>query len=77
MYFRYLFYLPLEKGVVLHLNKLSRIPFTQGCFLPSLVEICPKVPEKRTPCEKFTTTTTTTDNGQISIIKAHLSLRLR
>ena len=41
------------------------IPFTQGCFVPSLVE--------RSKCEKFTTTTTTTmttDNGQILMRKA-------
>ena len=33
-------YIPLEKGGALHLNKLeSWIPFTQGCYVPSLVEI--------------------------------------
>ena len=31
-------YLPLEKGVAFHLNKL---PFIQGCFVPSLIEIGP------------------------------------
>ena len=37
-------YLPLEKGGARHLNKLE--PFTQGCFVPSLVEIGPVVLEK-------------------------------
>ena len=35
--FRY--YIPLEKGVVLHLNKLTWIHSTQKWFVPSLVEI--------------------------------------
>ena len=39
-------YLPLEKGVVLHLYKLKS-PFTQGCFVPSLVEIGPVVLEEK------------------------------
>ena len=38
-------YLPLEKGGALHLNKLES-PFTQGCIVPSLVEIGPVVLEK-------------------------------
>ena len=42
MFFRYLCnYLPLEKGGALHL------PFPQGCFVPSLVEIGPVVLEKK------------------------------
>ena len=59
------------------------IPFTQGCIVPGLVEIDLVVLEKKMECEKFTTmpmTTplpTTTDNGQILIRKAHLSLLLR
>ena len=32
------FYLPLEKGVTLDLYKFES-PCTQGCFVPSLVEI--------------------------------------
>ena len=36
------YYLPLEKGVALHLT------FTQGCFVPSLVEIGPVVMEEKT-----------------------------
>ena len=39
-------YLPLEKGVVLHLYKLKS-PFTQGCFVPSFVEIGTVVLEKK------------------------------
>ena len=61
-------YLPLEKGGAL------LIPFTHGCFVPSLVEIGQVVLEKKMTT---TTTTMTTDNGQILIRKAHLSLRLR
>ena len=38
-------YLPLEKGGALHLKK-NLIPFTQGYFMPSLVEIGPVVLEK-------------------------------
>ena len=32
--------------MVLHLNKLEQIPITQGCFVPSSVEIGPAVLEK-------------------------------
>ena len=39
-------YLPLEKGMALHLNK-TWIPFTQGYFVQSLVEIGPVVLEKK------------------------------
>ena len=39
-------YLPLEKGVALHLKKIW-IPITQGCFVPSLFEIGPVVLEKK------------------------------
>ena len=52
----------------------NRIPFTKGCFVPSLVEISPVVLEKKIKYEKFTmtttTTTTATDNGQTLIRKA-------
>ena len=41
-------YLPLEKDGALHLNELANLnPFTQGCFVPSLVEIGPVVLEKK------------------------------
>ena len=36
------FYLPFEKGVALHLNKLESPPL-KGCFVSSLVEIDPLV----------------------------------
>ena len=39
-------YLPLEKGVALHLNKFE-LPSPNGCFVPSLVEISPVVLEKK------------------------------
>ena len=39
-------YLPFEKGGVLHLNKIE-VPFTQGCIVLSLVEICPVGLEKK------------------------------
>ena len=38
--------LPLEKGGALNLKK-TWIPFTKGCFVPSLVEIDPVVMEKK------------------------------
>ena len=38
-----LFTLLYENRMVLHLNKLN--PFTQGCFVPNLVEIGPAVLE--------------------------------
>ena len=43
--FRY--YLPLEKGVVLYLNKQESITITQGCFVLSLIEISPVALEKK------------------------------
>ena len=39
-------YYPLQKGGVLHLNKLES-PSTQGCFVPRLVEIVSAVLEKK------------------------------
>ena len=62
-------YIPLEGGAL------------QGCFVPSLVEIG-LFWRRRRKCEKFTTTATPppltalTDNGQIVIRIAHLSLWL-
>ena len=40
------FYIPLEKGVVLHLIK-TWISITQGCFVPIWVETHPVVSEKK------------------------------
>ena len=39
-------YLPLKNGGALHLEKLEN-SFTQGCFVPSLVEIRPLVQETK------------------------------
>ena len=36
------------------------IPFTQGCYVPSLVELAQWFWRRRWKCEKFTTTPTTT-----------------
>ena len=77
-------YLPLEKGVSLHLNKLeSSSPKNAWCKV--WLKLAQRFWRRRWKCEKFTTTikttttttTITTDNGQILIRKAHLSLRLR
>ena len=46
-------YLPLEMGVALHLNKLE-FPFSQGCFVPSLVEIGPVTLENKMKMWKIT-----------------------
>ena len=54
------------------------ISFTQRCFVPIWLKLVRWFSRKRWKCEKFiTTTTTTTDNGQILIRKAHLILWLR
>ena len=45
--FKFLKYLPLEKGVALHLNRAGDSRFTHGCFVPSLVEIGQVVLEKK------------------------------
>ena len=50
------------------------IPITQGCLVPSLVEIRPVVLEKKMKMWKFTDRRT--DNGQQVIRKAHLSFQL-
>ena len=64
MYFRYFVFTPLGKGRGPSFEQ-TWIPFPQGCFVPSLVEIRPVVLEKKMK-----------DNGQILFRKAHLSLRL-
>ena len=45
------YYLPLQKGMALHLKKIL-IHFTQGCFVSSLVEIGPVVWEKKNKMSK-------------------------
>ena len=44
------FYLPLEKGVTLDLYKFES-PCTQGCFVPSLVEITQWFGRRRGTCQ--------------------------
>ena len=62
-------YLPSENGVVLN---LMFIPCSQGCFVPSLVEIDPVVLEKM----KIWKVYWRTDDGQHAIRKVHLSFQL-
>ena len=69
-------YLPFEKGMALHLNKLIS-PSHKDALCQVWLKLAQWFWRRRWKCEKFTTTTTTTDNGQILIRKAHLSLRLR
>ena len=54
------------------------IPFTQGCLVPSLVEIGPLVLEKKMKMwEVYRQTDGQTDDGWQVIRKAHLSFQLR
>ena len=75
-------YLHLEKGVALHLNKLES-PSHKDDLCQVWLKLAHWFWRRRSKCEKFTTmktkttTMTTTDNGQIFIRKAHLSLRFR
>ena len=72
-------YLPLEMGGALHLNKLESPP-PKDDLCQVWLKLAQWFWKRRWKCEKFTTTpmtTTTTDNGQILIRKAHLSLWLR
>ena len=72
------YYLPLEKGMVLHLKKLeSTSPKDALCQLPSLFEIGLLVLKEKKNMWKVYDKTMTTDNGQIVIRKAHLNLWLR
>ena len=50
-FFLFPYYLPLQKGMALHLKKIL-IPFTQGCFVSSLVEIGLVVWEKKNKMSK-------------------------
>ena len=74
------YYLPLEKGMVLHLNKLESTSPKDALYQVWL-KLAHWFWRRKSKCEKFTTTTTitttpTTDNGRIVIRKAHLNLRL-
>ena len=58
--------------------ELTWIPFTQGCFVPSLVEIGPVVLEKRMKMWKVYRQTYRQMDGQTTMIrKAHFSYQLR
>ena len=71
--FPYYMYLPLENSMALHLNKLeSTLPKDALCQL--WLKLAEWFWRGGWKCEKFKMTT---DNGQISIRKAHLSLQLR
>ena len=79
VYLLFPYYLPLEKDVALHLNKLES-PLPKNGLCQFWGKLAQWFWRRRRTCEKFmttTTTTTTTDNGQILIRKAHLSFRLR
>ena len=70
-------YLPLEKDGTLHLNKLES-PSPKDALCQDLLKLVMWFWRRKWKCEKFTTTRTpTTDNGQILIRKADLSLLLR
>ena len=67
----------LEKSVALHLNKLES-PSHKDALCQVWLKLAHWFWRRRWKCEKFMTMTmTTTDNGQILIRKAHLSLWLR
>ena len=89
MYFRYLLLSPLWKGWSPSFEQ-TWFPFTQGCFVPSLVEIGPVVLEKKmkmwkvyrqkdrqTDRQTDGQTDGRTDAGRQLIRKAHLSFQLR
>ena len=70
---------PLRKGRGSSFEQ-TRIPFTQGCYAPSLVEIDPLDLEKKMRMWKVYDRNNDHNNdscGQILIRKAHLSLWLR
>ena len=79
MYFHYFVIIsPLGKRWVPSYEQ-NWIPFNQGCFVPSLVEIGPVVLEKNLKMWKVYDKNDDNDNddGQIFIRKAQLSLQLR
>ena len=71
-------YLPLGKGGALHLKKIKS-PSSKNALYQVWLKLALWFWRRTWKCEKFmkTPTTTTTDNGQILMKKAHLSLRLR
>ena len=70
--------LPLEKGRVLHLNKFE-FPLPKNAFCQVWLKLAHWFWRRswNVTTTMKTTATTTTDNIQIFIRKAHLSLRLR
>ena len=63
------YYLHLERGEALHLNKLeSSAPTDALCWV--WLKLAQSFWRRRQKCEKFPTTTPTTDNGQVSIREA-------
>ena len=62
-------YLPLKKGEANHLNKVE-FPSPKDVLCQVWLKEAQWFRRRRWKCEKFTTTTTT-DNGQILIRKAH------
>ena len=80
-YFQYNFTIsllfPLGKGRGPSFEQTS-FPSTQGCFVPSLVEIGPVVLDKKSKIGKvYRQTDGWTDDEQQAIRKAHLSFQLR
>ena len=69
-------YLPFDKGGALHLNKLES-PSLKDALCQVWLKLVHWFWRIRWKCEKFRTTILTTDNWQILIRKAHLSLWLR
>ena len=64
-------YLPLKKAWPFILNKFES-PSPKNALCQVLLKLARWFWRRRWHCEKFTTTTTTTENGQIKIRKAHL-----
>ena len=81
MYFSYFIIIsPWKRARALHLNKLE-FPSPKDTLCQVWLKLTQWFWRKRWKCEKFTTTSTstsiTTDNGQILIRKAHLSFWCR
>ena len=71
------YYLSIEKGVALHLKKIKS-PLPKDALCQFWLKFAQWFWKRRWKCEKFTMTTmTTTDNEQIVIRNAQLSLWLR
>ena len=72
------YYLPLKKGVALHLNKLES-PSTKGALCQVWLKLSRWFLRRRWTCEKFTDGRTDgrTDDGRQAIRKVHLSFHHR